>query len=199
VSVFDGKTNLLEKTISVGSSAFPDDCYLDGKCESEGAGVAGISVNGETDRIYVNNVNDGTIVVIDGKTDEVIKTIPTEVGQWNSAVDEKINTIYSINYVASTLSVVAGKTNKLVDRISLGSGFAPAGCYSNQSSCTSTGSFPQGVAVNEKTGKIYVTNSSDANGQGGSIVVLDSKTHKKIAEEHMGHGGNNRDEGSQKE
>jgi YVTN family beta-propeller protein len=191
VSVFDGKTNQLIKTITVGSFAIPDNCYLTSTCINQGSGAAGLSVNEETNKIYVNNVNDGTIVTIDGKSDEVVKTLSIGAGLWNSAIDEKTNTIYSINYVASTLSVVDGKTNKLIDTISMGSGFVPSNCYLNQSTCMSVGSFPQGVAVNAKTGKIYVANTGDMNGQGGSIVVLDSKTHRKIAEEHMGPGGNN--------
>lgn len=76
VSVIDGKTNAVVTKIPVGSGLqIPKGCYEAGKldaCESWGSMPIGITVNEKENLIYVSNSNDGTVSVIDGKTNKEI-------------------------------------------------------------------------------------------------------------------------------
>ena len=71
VSVFDVNTHELIKRIEVGS--FPKD----------------IVVNPNTNKIYVSNEGDGTISVIDGNTDEVVKTFTPVINDESGQEEEK--------------------------------------------------------------------------------------------------------------
>ena len=106
-------------------------------------------------------VNDARFVTIDGKTNTVIHTQTIADGQYNIAVNATGNAIYTINYATSDLYVINGANGKLTDTLSVGAGFVPAGCYSNQSACTSFGDLPSGVAFNRETGKIYVVDAGN--------------------------------------
>ncbi len=74
VSVIDGKTNAVITKVPVGSGLqTPEGCYEAGKldaCESWGSMPIGITVNEQENLIYVSNSNDGTVSVINGKTNK---------------------------------------------------------------------------------------------------------------------------------
>ncbi|MDO9105377.1 MAG: YncE family protein [Methylovulum sp.] len=76
VSVIDGKTRAVITKVLVGSGLqTPEGCYEAGKldaCESWGSMPIGITVNEKENLIYVSNSNDGTVSVINGKTNKEI-------------------------------------------------------------------------------------------------------------------------------
>jgi YVTN family beta-propeller protein len=116
-----------------------------------GALPTGIAVDPATNRIYVANTNDGTLSVIDGYTNKVIKTIPVGPDPFGVAVDPTRNRIYVANYVYDgTLTVVDGWTNKVI---------ATVACQHNSVD----------VAVNTTTNVIYVANQSSNSVNGSNL------------------------------
>ncbi len=134
-----------------------------------------LDVNKETNRIYVANYDDnGSVSVIDGRTDKIIKTIQTGGGTNSASVNERTNRIYATNYYDGTVSVIDGYTNKVINTIPVGSGqLAPPGC-DDTNNCT-TGAGPYQAAVNPRTNKIYVDNYFDH-----TISVIDGGSNKQV-------------------
>lgn len=135
-----------------------------------------LDVDKETNRIYVANYDDnGSVSVIDGRTDKIIKTIQTGGGTNSATVNERTNRIYATNYYDGTVSVIDGDTNKVIKTIPLGSGkLAPPGC-DDTNNCT-TGAGPYQAAVNPNTNKIYVDNYFDH-----TISVIDGWSNQQVA------------------
>ena len=158
LNVIDSRTDRIVHTIPVGPAAFPDGCYETDTCTIDPAGPDGIAVNTQTNRVYVNNVITGTLVVVDGRTNTVLATVQQLPGQFWSAVDEATNRVYSTNFAESTLSVLDGRTNTILGTIKIGGGFSPQGCFTDQSTCTSFGASSSSLAFSPLTGKIYVPN-----------------------------------------
>jgi len=87
----------------------------------------GIGINYKTNLIYITNVDEGTVSVIDGNTDEVIEEINLGIGinrvrrLWSSvAIDEKRNLIYVTLCRMNGIAVIDGKRNIVIKRIILG-------------------------------------------------------------------------------
>ena len=77
VSIIDGKTNNVTKTVTVGK--YPN----------------GVSINPNTNLVYVTNSGDDTVSVIDGKTNTVLKgVIQLGIVPYNVAVNPNTNLIY---------------------------------------------------------------------------------------------------------
>jgi YVTN family beta-propeller protein len=176
VSVIDLTTETeLGKPLSVGHPSFPDNCYITNTCTVNTSGTDGVNINQETNKIYVQNINEGNVVIIDGNTRKVTKTIPLLPGTFQGAVDPGSNTVYLTNFAEGTLTVIDGHSDRLVGTVQITTGFAPAGCYADQGSCTSFGNFTTAVGISELTHKLYVVNqgdNADTNPSNGSIVVL---------------------------
>jgi DNA-binding beta-propeller fold protein YncE len=183
--VIDGKTNKVIKSIPTGTPATPDDCYETFTCTDYGSDTYYVVVNEKTNKIYAGNLFDGTLLVIDGKTDKVIGS-PISTGDSLSglAVNHEINTVYAGDYTTDNLYVIDGKSDKIIGSpILIGTPATPLGCKLSLFNCVDYGSGPESIDVNEKTNRIYV--SEDV----GAVAVLDAKTHHKISEIHLGHGG----------
>ena len=127
VLVISGKTNKIVKTVSLGSGA-------------SGGDQKGVAVNAQTNRIYVAL---GTQVkVLSGRTNKVVATI-TGKGLYAQllAVNPVTNTVYATNNLGAAfdaVSVINGSTNKVVATVP-----EPL--------------LPEGIAVNPRTNRIYVT------------------------------------------
>jgi len=160
VLVIDGNTNKVIKTIMVNPT------------------VTGIAVNESTNKIYISNYFADTVQVIDGNTDKIIKTIATHTPQNLSnpydqlgqpAVSEKLNKIYVPNYLDGSVTVIDGANDTLITS------------EDDLPTCTLTvaseytGCAPIAAAVNDRTGKVYVTDEAI-----NSIEVLDEKTYQTI-------------------
>ena len=78
-------------------------------------------------------------------------------------MDEATNTVYSINDNMSTLSIVDTTAERLLGTLSVGQPMGPAGCdvFGYTNTCTVMGSGTEGIAVNQRTGEIYLTNTGD--------------------------------------
>lgn len=161
VLVIDGNTNKVIKKITVNPT------------------VTGIAVNESTNIIYISNYFADTVQVIDGNTDKIIKTIATHTPQNLSnpydqlgqpAVSEKLNKIYVPNYLDGSVTVIDGANDTLITS------------EDNLPTCTQTvaseytGCAPIAATVNDRTGKVYVTDEAI-----NSIEVLDEITYATIA------------------
>jgi YVTN family beta-propeller protein len=122
-------------------------------------------------KVYVTNSGSNSVSVIDGKTDRVVATIPvgadphgiaaTYEEDGNIALDSNLLLKFPYTYVANTgsntVSVIDGKTDRVVATIPVGSQ-------------------PHGIIVSNTLGKVYVTNSGS-----NSVSVIDGKTNEVVA------------------
>ena len=126
-----------------------------------GDGPQGVAVDAVTNRVYAVNVRDQTVSVIDGNTNTVIDTIPgLDFRPRLLGINPVTNTVYvgnEGNGSGTTLAVINGLTDKIVQNITVGTG-------------------PSGVAVNPVTNRIYT-----ANGTSNNVSVVDGSTNKVIA------------------
>jgi YVTN family beta-propeller protein len=187
VDVIDSKTDQVIDTISLGAPASPNLCWINFTCDTFGNQPFSIWINENTNTIYVDN-GDGSLVAIDGNTDKVIYDIPNETSTIGFGdVNDNTNTVYNADQLTSYLYVVNGNTGKITDSIFVGTSPSFNQCLADPT-CTDPLTIPYGVAVNDKTGIIYVADFGDNNGLGGSVIILDAKTHHKMGEIHMDKG-----------
>jgi YVTN family beta-propeller protein len=125
-------------SITVGSGSLP--------------GAYGVAVNPISNRIYVTNVDESSVSVINGPTNTVAgQPIPVGTTPQGIAFNPTSFRVYVANYVDGTVSVINAATDAVVGQpIQVGVG-------------------PVGVAVNPITNRIYVTNAS-------SVQVIDGDT-----------------------
>jgi YVTN family beta-propeller protein len=131
-----------------------------------GAGAGGAAINAATDTVYVTNFVDDTVSVIDGSTcngrvtsgcGQVTPTVTVGSEPTNVAVDQATGAVYVANLgyeTASldfTVSVIKGATCNAMQI---------SGC-GNRPLSVEVGGNPFGVAVNDRTGTVYVTNAAD--------------------------------------
>lgn len=145
-----------------------------------------IAVNSVTHKTYVANNDDGTVTVIDPFS-FAATTVPTEGGATYLAVNQVTNMVYVTGFWGMT--VIDGATNNttfisiqtpeavavdsvtnkiyaifvggvdVIDGATLNITYVPVGAS------------PFGIAINEQTNKIYVSNQ-----QGSSVTVIDGAT-----------------------
>jgi YVTN family beta-propeller protein len=192
VSVIDGKTNKVITAIR-GSKLPPNGIHM-----ASGAAPEAVSVNPATNIAYVANYNDGTVSVIDGKTNTVLSNITVGNGPNAVSVNPATNIAYVGNYNDGTVSVIDGKTNKVITAISVGknadavsvnpaTNIAYVGNYGNDSvsvidgktntvlSNITVGKNADAVSVNPATNTAYVANYND-----NTISILDGKTNSVV-------------------
>ena len=126
-----------------------------------------IGINKITNTIYVSNIDDNTLSVIDGATcnssntsgcSQPQPTTPVGNAPQQIAVDETNNTIYVVNQNGGTVSVINGAHCNGTDT---------SGC--NQSWPTVTvGNSPQALGLNPNNHTVYVTNTND-----NTVSVID--------------------------
>ena len=114
-----------------------------------------LAVNEATDTIYVANLLDGTVSVINGATcngtdhsgcGQTPPTITVGPGPWAIAVDESTDTIYVANNFTDTVSVIDGATCN---------GAVHSGCGQTPATIT-VGNAPLGAAVDQQAHTLYV-------------------------------------------
>ena len=137
---------------------------IDQRIVSVGPSPYGVAVNPVTDMIYVTNYDSNTTSVIDGKTNNVIHTLPVGDYPTGVAVNPDTNMIYVANSFSNTTSVIDGTTNTLVRDFPVGVA-------------------PEDVAVNPDTNMIYV-----ANFVSNTTSVIDGKTNNVIENVTVGGG-----------
>lgn len=167
ISVIDADTNDVVKTVLVGKGPFA------------------VVVDPVFNRIYVTNQYDNSVSVIDGKTNTVISLIPVGYCPVGIGVNPTTNKIYVANYdsKSNSIAVIDGKTNsidmikieatpfgiginvqknEIYATIAFGTGANIVSIIDGKTNTVtlkiSVGSQPNGIAVNDKTNKIYVSN-----------------------------------------
>jgi YVTN family beta-propeller protein len=132
----------------------------------------GVSVNPNTNKAYVANNYDNTVSVIDGGTNKVVATLPgTEIppagitvgnSPQDVSVNPDTNKAYVANYDDNTVSVIDGRTNKVLSTINVGN-------------------TPYGVSVNPDTNMAYVANRNN-----GTVSVINGETNSVITNINVG-------------
>jgi YVTN family beta-propeller protein len=161
VSVIDGAT--CNATATSGCDRAPATVTV-------GNGPNALAVNQSTDTIYVANINDDTVSVINGATCNA--TITTGCGQNppaikvgsgpdGAAVDQATDTIYVTNGGDNTVSVINGATCNAT--VTSGCGQAPP--------AIAVGNGPFGMAVDQATHTLYVANTG-----GDTVSVINTAT-----------------------
>jgi YVTN family beta-propeller protein len=129
VDVHDGFTYAAMNSVSVGES----------RTVLEQPGV-----NPANNQVYVACFDADTLSVIGGATNRfpqrVIARVPMPSSSMGVAVDDAANLVYVANSGSNGIVVIDGNTNLILSRVATGRG-------------------PVGVAVNSRTGRIYVTSS----------------------------------------
>lgn len=108
-----------------------------------------MAINEAANKIYVANVDDDTLTVIDGANNSV-SVIPTGAGPNALAVNPLTGNVYVANFYSNTVTVTDGSTLSTLN----------------------VGITPTAVEVNPLTGMIYVANTSS-----NSVTVIDGATH----------------------
>ncbi|MBK7470247.1 MAG: YncE family protein [Betaproteobacteria bacterium] len=103
-----------------------------------GMNASAMAVNTATNRIYVANVDDSNVTVIDGLT-LATSSVPAGTGPGTLAVNAVTNRIYVANRGSNDVTVIDGATNG--------------------TTTMAVGSGPTDVAVNPVTNKIYTANA----------------------------------------
>src|SRR5580704_14632364 len=123
-------------------------------------------MNNATNKLYVTNRADGTVTIINGATNQVIKTLPVGPNPVGADVNPLTNRIYIANYGnrrGNTVSVIDGNTDTVITTITVQYG-------------------PILTAVDQITNKIYAVNRcstdpndcvTDGSGVNGSLSVID--------------------------
>jgi YVTN family beta-propeller protein len=124
----------------------------------------GVVVNPYTGRVYVANVHSGTISIL--HTGSVIATLPVDTLPFVVAINTQTNRIYAagcnfLTGAGSMVVVIDGHTDKVITDISL-----------NQSCGLGT----QGIAVNQFTNRVYVSDYDE-----NQEVVIDGSTDQIVA------------------
>jgi YVTN family beta-propeller protein len=131
--VIDGSTKTESDKITIGYEKTPHQ----------------VNVNEERNMAYVSNFNNQSISVIDGSTNELIKTVQVGIDPQGIAIDTATNTIYVVTY-GQEVAVVDGATHDVKGKIPVGE-------------------FPERAALNKNNGLLYVTNTGS-----NSISVIDT-------------------------
>jgi len=207
-------TNTADNTVSI----------IDARTGTMKAGRVGcepfaVAVNQKNDHVYVINLRGrwadtigqpGTITVIDGKTDEIIKEIKV-IGKTTHhvAVNPVTNKVYAIGEDNSTVTVINGDKEEVatvieglgltVDDMAVnprtGRIYIPAhfmescmvadGVSMKKIARVHLKGWTTGAAVNKETNLVYVTVN-----EAGSVAVIDGASNKVVDEINLGVGCN---------
>jgi YVTN family beta-propeller protein len=127
-------------------------------------------MNTATNKLYVTNRNDGTVSVINGATNQVIKTITVGPNPVGADANPLTNRIYITNYgnrKGNTVSIIDGNADQVIATVTVQ--YAPII-----------------AAVNPVTNKIYVVNRCatdgndcyyDGSGTNSTLSVIDGATN----------------------
>lgn len=108
VSVIDGANNSLVSRVRI--------------TETDGSGADGVAVDSGTNTVYVTTFTQGgpgDVAVINGDTYSVVANVPLPTGSHGVAVNQNTNTIYVTLARGSSISVISGATNAVVDNITI--------------------------------------------------------------------------------
>jgi YVTN family beta-propeller protein len=108
--------------------------------ESGGKGAINLVYDAKGKRLFVANQGDGNVTVLD-ESGKLLQTISTGAGALGISYNPVKNLLYVANRGAGTTSVIDAKTYKIVADLK-------------------TGSSPQTIAIDKKSGRVFVTNKT---------------------------------------
>jgi YVTN family beta-propeller protein len=121
---------------------------------------------------FAQSLHDKTLDEVVNQTSGLDESAQIEVGDNPRSIhiNEKTNTIYIVNFLSDSVSVISGENNTRIKDIPVGNG-------------------PVDIAINEFTDKVYVANAFS-----NSISVIDGRTNTKIEDDiPMENGAGNMD------
>ena len=119
---------------------------------------AGVAVDERTDTVYVSNIDDGTVSVINGAACNALTTsgcsqtpatVPVGAAPIGLFADDANHTVYVSNFGDNTVSMIDSATCNGTDR---------TGCPTAPAATVSVGGGPGDVDVNQRTHTAYVAN-----------------------------------------
>jgi YVTN family beta-propeller protein len=132
-----------------------------------GVSPSDISVNPNTNLVYVANEDSNTVSVIDGNNNTIVSEVTVGTSPIDISANPNTNLVYVANEDSNTVSVMDGKTNKKVKDILL----------SDDSLVFSNSDSPVALDLNPITNMLYVANYAE------SVFVINATTNtvtKKI-------------------
>jgi YVTN family beta-propeller protein len=149
------------------------------KVGAEPVSIAADSSNG---RVYVANAGDGTVSVVDGKTDAVLATVPIGANPYSIAADSGEGKIYVTRTYSDHLTVIDAVTNQVsgikaasTDLIAVnpkthiayllgyeGGNLTVLSEATQALTESSVGMHTWGIALNAETGTLYIARIGDA-------------------------------------
>jgi YVTN family beta-propeller protein len=137
-------------------------------------GIGGdIAVNSNTNKVYVANIRNDTVSVIDvftnGHRQAYRETdIPVARAPFHISIDPFSNVIYVVNMDAHRISVIDGKTDRVINPPIIPENNLPHGLIGQS-----------GISVDPNTSKIYITSKINGIKNSSNIAyVIDLKTDK---------------------
>jgi YVTN family beta-propeller protein len=208
VDVVDGATNTVSSTISVGNGhalavddarhrlyvvAFNYSSYqarLDlYNIDNNGLTTSiplpfeiarAVAVNPETGRVYVTGgtPNVGSVAIIDGNTNQVLKTVSAGAQPWQMAINKKTNKIYVANSasgsVDNSVTVIDGATDSLERTF--------------QNTNSNNGDAVGAVGVDDVTNTVYVSDNSNGFDATGRVTIFDPANNSAfLGQIELGH------------
>jgi len=162
-----------------------------------GAGPVSIAIDASNGNAYVANAGDGTVSVVDGKTDAVIATILVGSHPYSIAADSRAGRIYVSRTYSDQLAIIDATTNAVssvktgsADLIAIdqrtstvyllgyeGGDLTVLADASATFQKMSVGMHAWGMALNETSGAFYVARPGDAQ---VAVLQAGSKTPRMI-------------------
>ncbi|MGO9236634.1 MAG: YncE family protein [Methylocella sp.] len=179
--VVDGVTNQVIDRIQTGQAYFPDGCYVPGPCITQASSPFGVSISEKTNRLYVIDIEDGTLYVIDGNTDRVIGgPVPLGgpgAGSYQNAILDDVHDVLYIptvgNGPASVIALDLKTLKPIGAPIIVGAAFEPPGCYFAPAfNCTTFGDVGGAGPLNPVNHTIY------ASGAANYVIQINSMKHE---------------------
>jgi YVTN family beta-propeller protein len=167
--------NFVDNTVSVLNAASCDASTTSGcrtvpPAATVGAEPSGVAVDTANNSVYVTNQGPGTVSVLaantcnsndNGGCHSPAATIHVGASPAGVAIDQATATAYVTNSGSNTVSVIDAATCNATDQ---------AGCGQTPATVT-VGSSPLGVAVDQATDSVYVTESG-TNDEGDTVAVI---------------------------
>ncbi|MEO7804816.1 MAG: YncE family protein [Actinomycetota bacterium] len=143
-----------------------------------GSGITHVAVDPTTNRLYVSFVGSSHVVVVDGTTNAQIDDIYLQSPLMDSgmlAVDSRRHRLFVLINAPNFPTVIAIDTSndQVLETINLGEGSRPTWGWPQ----------PNGIAVSELTGRVYVNNLAPFDnefGDPGSLVTIDEATNRIV-------------------
>jgi YVTN family beta-propeller protein len=175
VSIIDGNTNIkdilaiLQQSLGAliyGSNNYKNNIITNTTVTNVpvGKNPSSISINPNTNLVYVANTGSNTTSVINGTINRVVADITVGDFPASVSVDPHTNLVYVANSGSNTVSIIDGKINKVIHNLTVGQN-------------------PYAVSVNPDTNLIYVANQGN-----NTVSILDGKTNNLVRTLPIGNG-----------